>query len=190
MMQLHQSPKKNDYSPFKMSWKAACLLDDIIHSQVQKASEKIEKKTGMEKSQQARWTYALTCTVGDIYRIRSFESDTVLNIALYLGVYRIFGEPFCRFMIDPALRKAKSNNGILSQYDHFFMKTRLPFLAIAGLGIVITNAYVGWSFAAVGAVFYIASSSNGMLDKAKAKIKELVESAKTALAPAPIGQEA
>lgn len=188
-LMFNQQPKYQSRNPFKAAGNMLLLLDDAIHSRVQKASEKIEEKTGIGKKGQARTILIASIPLKQLMEV---DLDVIAKNMHVLGMITSVGlaatEFHCRLLIDPIVEKKQKMLGVISKFDlvnnlYQYLRGWILIGAAVAAGMERYSTSLGWL--AVSLTLYLASSSNGMLEQMKQTFSELKNTVKSLLFPKP-----
>ncbi len=193
------APQKwRDANPFILIGRTYLLVDDAIHRGVNKTAEKIEnskvgKKLGLTKIIQAR----VLLTIGysewicsDI--VKYGVNINKIKVLGFIGGYLIYNHlisGFARIKITDSLIAKNPVDVLIDMYN----KTMRFILFATGTFCTVFNTarfelqslLDSLSFVAIGSGVHLASSSNGMLDRFKDKVSEILKAFEPVTAPIP-----
>ena len=173
MNNLKYPPKKfGSQNPFLLIGRSYLLVDDVVHGGVNKGADYL---TGKNHNAKKNLGYVLAAATAFIPAPSSLNQDSPIMSMLVLGGSNIA-------VVHYALKESQASNGSKTlNFAEFICKVfRLPYLLLS-----IPNLYIGiieesnknlnsFLFSALTAcAFYLASSSNGMLDRFKNFVQEL-----------------
>lgn len=202
-----QKPSKwKDYTPSAIFWKGYFLADDLVYKSVNSAAGKIQKrfKCGREKVYNlAHYSMFGTFVVGTYFFEHHKTEVSTKNLIITLP---IFAGIISNVALSLNINDVAPTNGAItkSRFQYYLEKLRLAMLTL-GAGLLVHTIYkrIGtihkdfsdcraalfnfWNDAELvinSVLAYLASGSNGMLDRTKKWLKSLKEKLSAKLKPA------
>lgn len=186
-MMKEEGEKWRSASPHRVAWGAYLLADDFLHEKIAKAADKAEKKAGLGRKALAYGVAAAgtaaTCAV------LAPEPAIALSFAP-IGALAFF--IFAR-MIHAATELRAGAGAIARNAESLILKAaRLPLLAIGAFKFAEAElhgargaAAYGIYFASLAVAAYLSSGGNGMMEKARSHVREMIGDAAHALGTNP-----
>ncbi len=178
----NKSPGNSNWrNPFLKIGQGILLVDDTIHHSVNWTAEKIEKRTGLSRSDliSAVFTSGYCVSAATAY---FRESPQKAMFFVTIGIPLSTGTAI---VTSRSINHSKSSPDHINVPDIICKISRLPALMLAPItGLIISPAY-GILFSCLSTALYLASSSNGMLDRFKTWVKDRLNPVKEQLTTVP-----
>ncbi len=175
-----------DLMPHRVAWNACLLVDDAMHRGVNKAAEKIEKKTGLGKI----GTVYLTSTIGSSCVITIADKKTIVGALLFPVLCTAMSHIYLFLKKEDQKYEVKTIDPTQVLVESLLKFCRFTMFGIGSLAVstLIIKApgtlLATMTFFTSSTILYLASSSNGTLDRAIDKAKQLLKALKEAAAKA------
>lgn len=175
-----------DLMPHRVALNAYLLVDDAIHRGVNKTAEKIEKKTGLGKI----GTIYLASTIGSSCVITIADKKTIIGALLFPVLSTAISHIYLFLKKEDQKHDVKTIDPDQVLFESLLKLCRFTTFGVGSLALstLIINApgalLATMIFFTSSTVLYLASSSNGTLDRAIDKAKQLLKALKEAAAKA------
>ncbi len=172
-------------SPHRAAWGAYLLADDFLYEKITKAADGAEKKTGLGRKALAYGIAgagtAATCAVLAPEPLIAASFAPVGAMALFI---------FAR-MIRKATELRAAAGAIAQNAEALILRAaRLPLLAVGAFKFAEAEmhgargaAAYGIYFASLAVAAYLSGGGNGMMEKARSHVRELMDGAAHAMQP-------
>ncbi|MDO8554263.1 MAG: hypothetical protein Q7S22_05625 [Candidatus Micrarchaeota archaeon] len=177
-MRLQFSPKQMFSNSLRTVRNGYYLIDDVTHATIHKVGDDVEKASSkatkglfvLHKERVARFM----TRISPLATVATMMSKNMLNILLPVAIAMAFDTVIFSKVIRSSSEHAKRNDGTESRANYFLTLARLPFLGLGTIALLLgirehdaINFGISIYMTAHGIAFYLASSSNGMLNKAR-----------------------
>lgn len=180
-MRQVEGKKPNPLAPHRVAWNAYLLVDDAVHSRIESAAKKAEKRLGVGRKTLVYGSVAAggLATTAALSSQPVFAALTATFFGLSLFPLSNLVNKAMEFRASPG---ALAEDEVRHAVNMVFKVARLPLLASglwnAACGLLSHSSAslaTGTFLTSFGVAAYLVTSSTGMLDKARQFLSSLKE---------------